>query len=79
MKRFTLFLIKKYQQSGGSKRWFGIECNFEPTCSKFTFQAIEEFGLRTGVRLGIKRIKACSNKDSFCKCIDPIPNNNSKI
>ena len=69
-------MIRKYQTTGGSKRWFGIECNFEPTCSVYAYDAISKFGLYSGVKLGIKRIKSCSHKDSICKCIDPLVEEN---
>jgi putative component of membrane protein insertase Oxa1/YidC/SpoIIIJ protein YidD len=72
LKALILSLIKKYQITGGSKRWFGIDCNFEPTCSAYTYDAITEFGLFNGIKRGIKRINKCSKNDSFCKCIDPI-------
>ena len=37
-----LFFITLYQKSGGGKRLFGIDCNFKPTCSEYTKQAIFE-------------------------------------
>lgn len=72
MKHLALKMIRKYQATGGSKRWFGIECNFTPTCSAYTYDAIEKYGFFQGVSLGIRRIKSCSQKDSICKCVDPL-------
>ena len=37
----------------------GRTCMFEPTCSEYTKQAIEEYGPIKGVWLGIKRIARC--------------------
>lgn len=65
-------MIKKYRQTGGGKRWFGVECNFEPSCSLYTYQAIDKFGLFSGIKLGINRMKNCNRHDSICKCIDPL-------
>jgi len=72
LKKFALFLIRKYRSTGGGKRWFGVECNFEPTCSAYTYEAIDKHGLYTGIKFGISRIRDCSQKDSICTCIDPI-------
>jgi putative component of membrane protein insertase Oxa1/YidC/SpoIIIJ protein YidD len=73
VKRLLLGAIQRYRSSGGGKRWFGIDCNFEPSCSAYTYTAIERFGLRRGVLLGWQRIKRCSHRGSFCKCIEPVP------
>ncbi|WP_321314498.1 membrane protein insertion efficiency factor YidD [Halarcobacter sp.] len=72
MKKVILFMINLYRKSGGSKRWFGIECNFEPTCSLFTYNAIEKYGIKKGITLGFHRINDCKKSDSICKCIDPL-------
>ena len=34
-------------------------CRFTPTCSEYTFQAVEKYGIITGCFLGIKRISRC--------------------
>ena len=72
MAKLLLWLIKCYQRSGGSKRWFGIECNFEPSCSYYTADAIKAYGVTTGMAMGWRRIKACRQPDCFYKCIDPV-------
>lgn len=46
-------------------------CRFEPTCSIYTMQAVEKYGVMRGTWLGIKRILRCQ---PFCKGgHDPIP------
>ena len=34
-------------------------CRFQPTCSKYTMDAIEKYGIFKGIFLGIKRILKC--------------------
>ncbi|MAD73525.1 MAG: alpha-hemolysin [Rheinheimera sp.] len=73
MQRLLLWLIRRYRKTGGGMRWFGIDCNFEPSCSAYTYTAIKRFGSRRGIALGWQRIKRCNRHDSFCKCIEPVP------
>lgn len=37
----------------------GRNCRFYPTCSEYTYQAIEKYGLIKGIYLGLKRIIRC--------------------
>ncbi|KXI23535.1 membrane protein insertion efficiency factor YidD [Photobacterium sanguinicancri] len=74
IKRIALSMIERYQRGGGSKHYFNLECNFEPTCSEYTRQAIEHYGVGKGIRLGMKRIRRCSDPDCIHKIQDPLPN-----
>lgn len=56
MKKLVLFLIKIYQKIS---RLTPPRCRFYPTCSEYTRQAIERFGLLKGGWLGVKRICRC--------------------
>lgn len=68
MKKLVLFLITLYQKiSSHTPR----VCRFTPTCSEYTRQAIEKYGLLKGLWLGIKRICRChpGNPGGY----DPVP------
>ena len=69
MRQITIGIIAFYQ------RWispcFGPTCRFEPSCSWYTREAIERYGVIHGIWLGVFRL---------CKChpfhqggIDPVP------
>ena len=69
MKTVVLALIRFY------KRFISpalpSSCRFEPTCSVYTYQAIDKYGVIKGGWLGIKRIARCHplNPGGY----DPVP------
>ncbi|MDH7488944.1 MAG: membrane protein insertion efficiency factor YidD [Anaerolineae bacterium] len=69
MKRLVLALIRFYQRyiSPG----LPPSCRFYPTCSHYTYEAVERYGVVRGGWLGLKRILRCQpwNPGGY----DPVP------
>ena len=56
MKRIGIGLIKLYRFVFA---WLPSSCRYEPTCSRYTEQAIEKYGLLKGSWMGARRIARC--------------------
>jgi hypothetical protein len=57
------------------KRWLSpmlpSACRFHPTCSEYMSEAVEKFGVRRGIWLGLKRLGRCHPFHEGG--LDPIP------
>lgn len=67
IKKTILILIKIYQKTisadhGGFLTYFKPQgvCRFRPSCSEYTYGAIQKYGVCKGVFLGIKRVLRCN-------------------
>lgn len=69
MKKAVLFIIKLYQKF--ISPMFPNSCRYNPTCSFYTYQAVEKYGVTKGLFLGIKRILRCN--PFFPGGDDPVP------
>jgi uncharacterized protein len=69
MKYVALGLIRLYQMT--LSKALPPSCRFEPSCSRYTYQAIERYGFFRGSWLGFKRILRCNpfNPGGY----DPVP------
>ena len=69
MKSIALWLIRLYQKT--ISRGLPPSCRFVPSCSEYTYQAIEKYGPVKGGWLGLKRILRCHplNPGGY----DPVP------
>jgi putative membrane protein insertion efficiency factor len=57
LKRILIGLIRIYQSY--SKRNGRSTCRFYPTCSQYSLEALEKYGLPKGIVLSVKRILRC--------------------
>ncbi|HMK66879.1 MAG TPA: membrane protein insertion efficiency factor YidD [Thermodesulfobacteriota bacterium] len=69
MKGLLLLSIRGYQRIVSPL--FPASCRFYPTCSEYSFQAIQTHGLIRGSWLSIKRIARCH--PFSCGGVDPVP------
>lgn len=66
MRKTALFLIKIYQKTLSpdhgplSAKFPHGYCRFQPTCSAYTYQAIEKYGIIKGGSMGVWRILRCN-------------------
>ena len=68
IKRGAIWLIRAYQ---AVSRRMPPTCRFAPSCSEYTAQAIEKYGLVRGGYFGLRRILRCHpfNPGGY----DPVP------
>jgi uncharacterized protein len=52
------------------------KCRYQPTCSTYMIQALDEWGPFKGLYLGIRRIGRCHPWGGMG--FDPVPKNNAK-
>jgi putative membrane protein insertion efficiency factor len=71
MKSFFIFFIKIYKKYLSPGNWGLKFCIFEPSCSKYSLEAIEKHGTLKGIYLASYRIIRCNpfNKGGY----DPVP------
>ncbi len=68
MKRIIIYLLRGYQVIP----FIGHNmCRFTPTCSEYMIEAIDKYGVKKGLVLGIKRLKRCHPKGDYG--YDPVP------
>ncbi len=61
MKTILIYLLKFYKTaiSPVFESLFGKACRFTPTCSQYTIDALEKYGVGKGLVLGVKRVAKC--------------------
>lgn len=75
IKTALIFLIKIYRYL--ISPLFPQSCRFTPTCSRYSIEAIERYGILKGMVLGMKRVLRCHpfHPGGY----DPVPTQNQKV
>ena len=71
LSRFDCNLVRFYQICISPFIGGKCACRFTPTCSEYTKQSIEKYGLFHGIIMGIKRISRCHPGGGYG--YDPVP------
>lgn len=70
-RRIAITMVRMYQCAISPLVGGRAACRFTPTCSEYTKQAIEKYGVMRGTWLGIKRISQCRPGGGYG--YDPVP------
>ena len=57
MKHLLMSLVRAYRLL--LSPWLGASCRFEPTCSRYALQALDQHGALAGSYLTLRRIARC--------------------
>lgn len=60
MKKLALILIRFYQKYLSPENYGIYVCRYTPSCSKYTYEAIDKHGIIKGGLMGIWRILRCN-------------------
>jgi len=56
-RRLAVGAVQSYQEIVSP--WLRPACRFEPSCSQYTIEAIERYGVARGSWLGVRRLARC--------------------
>lgn len=59
MRKIVLKLILFYKRHISGSTGLGNHCRFIPSCSEYTYEAVNKYGVSKGLSLGFKRILKC--------------------
>ena len=55
----------------GGAKFFNTDCNFEPTCSEYAKQVLQNKGLIAAAPIIINRLQRCNDPDKVEREADP--------
>jgi uncharacterized protein len=62
VKIILIFILKLYKKiiSPITESLLGKACRFTPSCSQYTIEALEKYGVAKGINYGMKRFIRCN-------------------
>ena len=69
MKRVPLFAISLYQKT--LSPYLPSACRYSPTCSHYSHEAVEKYGIVKGAWMGLRRLARCHPFGG--RGYDPVP------
>ena len=70
--RLYVAAVRSYQHYGRSLLSGFVACRYKPTCSVYSVQAVEKYGIQRGLVLSAKRLFSCTRAVPFGTS-DPVP------
>ena len=70
--RLYVMAVRGYQHWGRPVTSRFVQCPYRPTCSEYSRQAVEKFGLPEGLALTVRRLSRCRG-DVRPGTPDPVP------
>lgn len=70
--RLYVVAVHGYQHFGRSLLTGFIACRYNPTCSVYSVQAVQKYGIRWGLVLSVRRLFSCRSSVPF-GTFDPVP------
>ncbi|HEX3685901.1 MAG TPA: membrane protein insertion efficiency factor YidD [Bryobacteraceae bacterium] len=64
--------VLEYQRYGRPISAKFIRCRYRPTCSQYSLEAVERFGIGRGLALTLRRVVSCRGNVAF-GTPDPVP------
>ena len=64
--------VHAYQAVGRPLLEGRVQCRYEPTCSEYSIEAVRRFGIRRGLEMTVRRVRACKT-DVPLGTVDPVP------
>jgi putative membrane protein insertion efficiency factor len=64
--------VRVYQHAGRPVVARYIRCRFRPSCSEYSIDAVEKYGIKNGLFMTVRRIHTCTPAVAF-GTYDPVP------